>query len=56
MYGDPMQDKVKAEITIKERKSGKEIASGIMEGETTRDNETQLVTEIPLEYVQPLVA
>jgi hypothetical protein len=52
MYGDPMQDKVKAEIVIKEWKSGKEIASGILEGETTRDNETQLVTEIPLEKFQ----
>jgi beta-galactosidase len=49
MYGDPMLDKVKAEIVIKDRKSGKKIASNIMEGETTRDNETQLVTEIPIE-------
>jgi beta-galactosidase len=48
MYGDPMTDKVKAEIVIKEKITGKEIARGTIEGETTRDNETQLSTEITL--------
>lgn len=49
MYGDPMTDKVKAEIIIREKISGKEIAKGYIEGETTRDNETQISAEIPLQ-------
>ncbi|MCF6332171.1 MAG: hypothetical protein L3J11_02715 [Draconibacterium sp.] len=48
MYGDPMLDKVRAEVTIKERKSGIVVAKGFVEGETTRDNETQISLEIPL--------
>ncbi len=49
MYGDPMLDKVKAAVVIREKLSGKEIAKVSYEGETTRDNETQLQVEIPLE-------
>jgi beta-galactosidase len=49
MYGDPMQDKVRAEIIIREKNSEKEIARGFIEGETTRDNETQIVAEIPVQ-------
>lgn len=49
MYGDPMLDKVKAEVVIREKKSGKEIVSGKVEGETTRDNETVLHLDVPVE-------
>lgn len=49
MYGDPMQDKVTAEIAIREKISGKEIAKGSIDGLTFRDNETQLKVEVPLE-------
>lgn len=48
MYGDQMLDKVKAEVVIKEKKSGKEIIKSFVEGETVRDNETRLSLEIPL--------
>lgn len=48
MYGDPMLDKVKAEISIKEKGSGKEIARGEVEGQTVRDNETQIQLKIPV--------
>lgn len=49
MYGDPMTDKVKAEVTIREKASGKEVAKGQSEGVVTRDNETQLSFEIRLD-------
>jgi len=49
MYGDPMQDSVKAEISIREKASGRQIATGIIEGTTVRDNETQLTIEIPVD-------
>ncbi|MFW6289405.1 MAG: glycoside hydrolase family 2 TIM barrel-domain containing protein [Mariniphaga sp.] len=49
MYGDPMEDKVKADILIREKASGKELARGLVEGLTIRDNETQLKVEIPVE-------
>jgi beta-galactosidase len=49
MYGDPMQDKVKAEIVLRERTSGDVVAKSQIEGVTVRDNETQLSVEIPLE-------
>jgi beta-galactosidase/beta-glucuronidase len=53
MYGDPMLDKVKAEVVIKEKISGKEIAKGKVEGETVRDNETQISLQIQLnEFVK----
>ncbi len=48
MYGDPMTDSVKAEVIIKEKVSGKQVAKGVISGETTRDNETQLTVEIPI--------
>jgi len=48
MYGDPMQDKVKAEIILREKNSGREVAKGWIEGQTTRDNETELSAEFPL--------
>jgi len=47
MYGDQMIDTIKAEIIIKEKVTGKVIAKGFIMGETTRDNETLLSTEIP---------
>ena len=49
MYGDPMTDKVKAEVIIREKVSGKEVATGNTEGFVTRDNETQLSFEIPMQ-------
>ena len=48
MYGDPMTDKVKAEVIIREKVSGKEVARGQLEGVVTRDNETQLSFDIPI--------
>lgn len=48
MYGDPMLDTVKAEVIIREKESGKEIARKSFSGETVRDNETKLKNEIPL--------
>lgn len=48
MYGDPMLDSVKVEIIIKEKKSGKILAKGKVEGQTVRDNETQISVEIPI--------
>ncbi len=48
MYGDPMLDSVKAEITIREKISGKEVARGIVSGQVTRDHETTLSGDIPL--------
>lgn len=47
MYGDPMLDSVKAEITIREKISGKTVANAVVYGETTRDNETQIETTVP---------
>ncbi len=52
MYGDPMQDPVRAEITIREKNSGKEIAVKELTGETVRDNETKIETRILLEEFQ----
>ena len=49
MYGDPMTDKVKAEVIIREKVLGKEVATGNIEGFVTRDNETQLSFEIPMQ-------
>jgi len=49
MYGDPMTDKVKAEVIIREKVTGKEVATGNTEGFVTRDNETQLSFEIPMQ-------
>ncbi|HKJ80357.1 MAG TPA: hypothetical protein VKA10_12510, partial [Prolixibacteraceae bacterium] len=49
MYGDPMLDSVKAEIVIREKLSGQEIAKKTFDGQTIRDNETKLEIEIPLE-------
>lgn len=46
MYGDPMTDKVKAEVVIREKVTEKEVAKGQLEGVVTRDNETQLSFEI----------
>lgn len=48
MYGDPMTDKVKAEVIVREKISGKEVAKGQTEGVVTRDNETQLSLAIPM--------
>ena len=49
MYGDPMTDKIKAEVIIREKVTGKEVATGNIEGFVTRDNETQLYFEIPMQ-------
>jgi beta-galactosidase len=49
MYGDPMQDKVKAEIIIREKVSGRDLTKGWIEGQTTRDNETELSAEFSLD-------
>lgn len=49
MYGDPMQDKVRAEIIIREKLSGREIAKGLTEGHAVRDNETTFMTDISLD-------
>lgn len=49
MYGDQMSDTVSAEIVIKEKISGKVQANEVIKGETTRDNETQLVVDIPFQ-------
>ena len=48
MYGDKMLDKIKAGMVVKEKKSGKKIVERFFEGETVRDNETQLSLKIPL--------
>lgn len=48
MYGDPMTDQVKAEVIIREKVSGKVVAKGQTEGIVTRDNETQLAFDIPM--------
>lgn len=48
MYGDPMTDSVKAEVIIREKVSGKEVAKGQLESLVTRDNETQLSFDIPI--------
>lgn len=53
MYGDPMLDSVKVEIVIREKESGKKIASTKVTGETVRDNKTQIETDIPMENFQP---
>ncbi len=48
MYGDPMTDQVKAEVIIREKVSGKVVAKGQTEGIVTRDNETKLAFDIPM--------
>jgi len=52
MYGDQMIDTVKAEITIKEKLSGKILAKEKITGQTVRDNETQLSIDIPVENIK----
>lgn len=47
MYGDPMLDEVRAEITIKEKKSGRKVAQAEVKGKAVRDNETQLEVTFP---------
>ncbi len=44
---DPKEDVVSAEITIRERNSGKQITTARLVGEVLRDNETQLEVVIP---------
>ncbi len=45
-----MIDTVKAEIRIKKKITGKEVAKGtVAYGEADRDNETQLSIEMPVE-------
>ena len=48
MYGDPMVDSVRAEISLKEKESGKIIAQKTFFAETVRDNETNIGCEIPV--------
>lgn len=49
MYGDQMIDTIRGEIRIKEKVTGRQVASAIAFGEVDRDNETQLSIEIPFE-------
>ncbi|MDR3057174.1 MAG: glycoside hydrolase family 2, partial [Prevotella sp.] len=48
LYADPMWDKCKVTIDIYEKKSGIKVARQTIEGSTKRDNNTVLVTEIPM--------
>jgi beta-galactosidase/beta-glucuronidase len=48
MYGDQMIDTIRGEIRIKEKVTGKQVASAMAFGEVDRDNETQLSIEIPM--------
>lgn len=47
-YGDKMYDDVKLNITIYEKKSGKEIKNKKIEGQSKRDNISQLETTIDI--------
>lgn len=47
MYGDPMLDAIKAEILIKEKKSGRQVAKAEISGQAVRDNETQFEVNLP---------
>ncbi len=52
MYGDRMLDSVKAEIVIREKESGKIVSKKKVSGETTRDNETEIYTDISMKNFQ----
>jgi beta-galactosidase len=48
MYGDPMNDSAQIKIIIKEKKTGRILATASAKGSTIRDNETELTAVIPV--------
>ena len=52
LYGTSMNDSCRVEIAIRERVSGKQVATKTIEGDTKRDNLSYLETTIPLEKPQ----
>lgn len=49
MYGDPMLDDIKAEISVREKQSGRHVAKAEITGKAVRDNETQVEVTFPLQ-------
>ena len=52
VYGTSMNDACRIEVSIKERISGKLVATKTIEGNAKRDNQSYMETTIPLENIQ----
>ena len=47
-FGAPMEDSCRMEFTVREKKSGKEVAKQVLEGLAKRDNRTYFKLDIPI--------
>ena len=48
-YSAPKEDNVRMELTVREKKSGKTVATQTLEGRAKRDNKTYFELQIPIE-------
>jgi beta-galactosidase/beta-glucuronidase len=52
LYGAPMYDDCRIEVTLKEKRSGKAVAAGTVQGDAKRDNHTCFETTLDLKHPQ----